>query len=345
MKTIWITWEPHRRTREIARALDIELFEFAAPGGWGRYPRLLAQTTRCLLRRRPACLFIQCPSVVLAAWVGLLKPLFRYALVADLHNEAVQPFINRSDRYRRLLRFIHRAADLNVVTNDRLLATVEANGGRALVLPDRVPSVGPPNVPRTSRDENLVVFVCTFAPDEPYHAVITAGAILSTTARIRITGNPRGLAASLALPANVTLTGFLPTAEYEQLLEAAHVVVDLTTMEDCLVCGAYEAVAFAKPLVTSDTAALRAAFPRGAVFTAHDPVSIADAIALALERRPALVLEMRSLAPQLEAEWQSRREALLAALATLVPQRPLSMKRPRTDPRSGSITETVRGRR
>src|SRR5919204_1769077 len=97
MKGVWISWEQHRRTRELVRALRIPLFELTCGSrGWRRYARGLVDTTRCLLRERPTHLFVQCPSVVLAAWAALWKPWLRFVLVVDLHNEAVAPYIHRS---------------------------------------------------------------------------------------------------------------------------------------------------------------------------------------------------------------------------------------------------------
>ena len=87
-------------------------------------------------------------------------------------------------------------------------------------------------------------------------------------------------------------------------------IVDLTAIEDCLVCGAYEAVALGRPLVTSDTAALRQYFRRGTVYSRHDHASLAAAITYDLTHRERLAGEMQSLKPDLIAEWTEQREAL-----------------------------------
>jgi spore maturation protein CgeB len=92
------------------------------------------------------------------------------------------------------------------------------------------------------------------------------------------------------------------------------VIVDLTAIEDCLVCGAYEAVALGRPLVTSDTAALRAYFRQGTVYSRHDSVSLAAAITYALAHRERLAAEMRELKPDLIASWTTQRDALRRVL-------------------------------
>jgi glycosyltransferase involved in cell wall biosynthesis len=313
MRALWISWERHRRSRELSRDLGIDLIEIVARGPvCVRYPILLLRTLTCLARRRPDVLFIQCPSVVLAAWVLLLKTVGRFQVVADLHNEAVEPFINGFRGYRALLRSIQRGADLNIVTNEPLGDIVRAAGGRVFVLADKVPAwQAAPGRGRGGAE--LVVFVCTYAPDEPYREVIEAARLLGPSVSVHITGDPRS-AVLPDLPPNVTLTGHLPESSYLTLLGEADVVVDLTGMDNCLVCGAYEAVALEKPLVTSDTAALRAYFRSGTVYSRHDAASLAAAIRSALDDRVRLRQAMKFLKTALSRAWTARRNDLAARI-------------------------------
>jgi glycosyltransferase involved in cell wall biosynthesis len=308
-KALWISWERHRRTRELAEAFGASLFELTAPGGAvARYARLLVRTARLLIRERPDLLIIQCPSIVLAVWAIVLRPAGRYTLVADLHNEAVEPFNYSFRLYRLVLRWIQRTADVSLVTNAALQSVVASAGGRALVLPDKVPAVARA-LPSSGRSQPLVVFICTYAADEPYLDVIEAARLIDPAIRVYVTGNAGARAAELpSLPANVVLTGFLPEAAYVALLRDADVLIDLTRMENCLVCGAYEAVALGKPLVTSDTQALRAYFSRGAIYTRHDATSLAEAIGEALWRKDALAAEMIALRRELDDDWNVRHE-------------------------------------
>ena len=135
---------------------------------------------------------------------------------------------------------------------------------------------------------------------------------------VSVTGNSRRLDVALRRSAahNVRFTGFLPESEYEQLLRDADVVVDLTTRENCLVCGAYEAVAVEKPLITSDTRALRAHFRKGTLYSRHDSESLAAAMRSAAAHKARLVDEMKSLKVELAAEWEEQRAALQELVAT-----------------------------
>jgi glycosyltransferase involved in cell wall biosynthesis len=317
-RRVWVTWERHRRTSELSGDLGVSLFEITSGlPRVGRYAVLLARTAMCVLRNAPDVLIVQCPSIVLGLWAAALRPLFGYRLVADLHNEAVKPYIVSSRVYERLLRVVHRAADLCIVTNPNLTSVIEAAGGRTCVLPDKLPDLrpasgGPPAM-------TSVVFVCSYSRDEPYREVIEAARALDPSVTVFITGRYRGQD-PLPVPSNVRLTGFLPEEAYVSLLGSADVIVDLTAIEDCLVCGAYEAVALGRPLVTSDTAALRQYFRRGTVYSRHDSASLAAAITHALANRERLAAEMRSLKPDLMAAWTEQRDALQGLLRRGEPQ-------------------------
>jgi glycosyltransferase involved in cell wall biosynthesis len=310
-RRIWISWEGHRRTRELCRALDVRLFEFTGRRSRAvKYFGLLWRTALCLAVTRPRTLFVQCPSIVLAAFAAGLRPFVGYRLVVDLHNAAVEPE-GPSRLHRAVLAWIHRRASLNLVSNAALAPMVERDGGAAFVLPDRVPGMRP-FIPASVKDRIRIVFVCSYATDEPYRAVIDAARLLPPSWIVFVTGDERGLepAVRRAAPANVQFTGFLAEAAYERLLASADVVVDLTSREDCLVCGAYEAVALEKPLVTSDTRALREYFRRGAVYSAHDPASLAAAMTEAVLGRERLAQDMASLKAELTGRWNGRRADL-----------------------------------
>jgi glycosyltransferase involved in cell wall biosynthesis len=306
---LWVTWERHRRTRELSRALGTELFEITSGlPRVARYLTLLAQTTIRVIRHAPSLVVVQCPSLVLGLWAVALKHVFGFTLVADLHNEAVRPYIVSSRIYERLLRVLHRAADLCIVSNPNLMSIIEEAGGRAFVLPDKLPDLEPGRASAPESAAARVVFVCSFSSDEPYLEVIEAARELDHSVTLYVTGRLRG--ETPAAPGNVRFTGFLPEAEYVALLASADLVVDLTAIEDCLVCGAYEAVALGRPLVTSDTAALRQYFRLGTIYTRHDSRSLAAAIAEGLAHKERLASEMQRLKPELAREWTGQKDAL-----------------------------------
>ncbi len=317
LRIVFLSWERHRRTREIANALSATLVEVSS--GWKRpwkYGPLALGSIRRLAALRPEALIVQCPSVILAVLAVCLRPWLRHGLVLDLHNEAVEPFNHPGPVSNAVLRWLWRRAAVCVVTNEALARRLEGQAKAVVLLPDRVPTFEA-GVPIASSAELCVVFICTYAADEPYAEVLDAARLLPPSVRVYVTGNPARAQLPADLPANVTICGFLPLKDYEHLLQRADVLVDLTSMENCLVCGAYEAVGLEKPLVTSDTAALRAYFSQGTVFARHTPAALAEAIQTALRDRRRLAAEMRDMSPRLARGWDAAFNSLVTHLQRL----------------------------
>ena len=93
--------------------------------------------------------------------------------------------------------------------------------------------------------------------------------------RLVLTGRPRR---EIEAPENVELTGFLDQDAYVGLLADAAAIVVLTDRDDTLLSGAWEAIALGRPLVVSETRALRTTFGDGVRYVASTPASIAEGI-------------------------------------------------------------------
>jgi glycosyltransferase involved in cell wall biosynthesis len=109
----------------------------------------------------------------------------------------------------------------------------------------------------------------------------------------------------------------LATDEYRSLLLSVDAIMVLTTADDCLVCGGYEAVAAGKPLILSDTAALKAFFNKGTVFTVNRRNEIAAAIGSVQKDTPSLAADITTLKAEMTAAWEQQWQALLAELQSL----------------------------
>jgi len=167
-----------------------------------------------------------------------------------------------------------------------------------------------------------VVAISSWAADEPMEELIAAGGLLPNSVGMSITGRPKlSEEARRNLPANVTLTHYLSEEAYVALLRDADVILDLTTRENCLVCGAYEALALARPLVVSDTAALRELLGNGALYTRNSRGAIAATAMQALDRGAGLAIAARERSVDLQADWQARRTQLLAEFDSLQARR------------------------
>lgn len=321
---VWITWERQRRNRSLSAKLGVELFELEAKGSrWRRYPRLLRRTFSLLVSRNPKLIFVQNPSIVLATWVALYGRIRGVAVIVDAHNAGVHPNEGRSRWLQMWAHTVFRLASRTIVTNSALAEYVTRHGGRAFVLQDPFPTL---EIPALSSQPtrvvgHTVVFICTWAADEPYIEVLKAAERLAANnITVVITGNSRGREAGYGqpLPRNVVLTGYVSEENYIALLAQADVLVDLTTRENCLVCGAYEAAALGKPGILSNTQALRDYFTQGFVFTDNTAVDIAKAIEYAVEHRDRLTQELCQYRAAADRQWEQRCQQLKNELLTLM---------------------------
>ena len=308
---IWITWEKQRRNQTLSAELQAELHELLinAPRPI-KYCILLVRTFMLVFRKRPRVLFVQNPSIVLSAFAVILARIFSAKLVVDEHNAGLFPLEGKSKTLNKIAQWIVRKSDYVIVTNENLLKYVSQWGGRGLVLPDPLPKFQTHKLQPRNDDKFKVTFVCTWAADEPYMEVIDAAKDLEDSVNIYMTGRYSGKINPESLSKNVILTGFLSDQAYVDLLNSSNAVMVLTTRDDCLNCGAYEAISLGKPVVLSDTAALRAYFRQGTVFVRNDKQSIVQALLQVKAQSEALTADAKALKQILSAEWGGMRQAL-----------------------------------
>ncbi len=315
-KHIWITWEKHRRTKELAGAFNATLIPIIYNGSpFIRYPFSLLKTIYILLITRPAILFVQNPSMILATLASALKPIFRYQLIVDRHSNFRFSTINsRSPKWKffhALSRYTIKKADVTIVTVQSLAALVNDWGGNGLVLQDKIPDI-PINEDdiRELKGNFNVVCVSTFVADEPIFDIVNAAALISDDTHIYLTGKydnfPEIKILQKIKPKNVTFTGFISDYDYAQLLYSADAIMVLTMLDELLTCGAYEAVAINKPMILSNTEALSAYFYKGAAYTGSDKESIARAIIDVQKNYNTYLRDIKSLHDSLDTNWLER---------------------------------------
>jgi hypothetical protein len=315
-----ITWEQHRRTRELCDRFSLPLHELSFNGSrWRRYLNLGFETVRLLRTHRPKLVYVQNPSLVLALLVILTRGFAgTYRILMDAHNEAVTPFTHAFWPIPVLSRFAIRRADVTIVTNAALARIVEKLGGTPFVLPDRLPT--PPIQPRPEvplGDVFQVMVVATYAADEPIAEIIEAGRRLGSPFQLLITGRETKLPAEqrAMLPPNVKQTGFLSEHAYWELMRDSHVVVDFTLKDNCLVCGAYESLAMKRPMILSGNPATVDLFGEVATFPdSHAPSDIANALKDTQERYRFLAAKTVNGVEAFSVRWQN----LATALETLI---------------------------
>jgi glycosyltransferase involved in cell wall biosynthesis len=282
-KATWITWETQRRNEELADAFGATYVRIEAEkrNTALRYILCSLWTIQTLFRTRPEVVFAQCPSVVLVALTAVLKPFFGYRLIIDAHNITFEYLEKPRFLLSRLVRFSLRRSNLVLVSNEGLFAVVSNAGGEPLVLPDRLPRIeakNPPSIWGKGEAITAVTLISSFDPDEPVEEFIQAFLEVSPPARLFVTGRKAKAPQLLRYAGErITFTDYLPRSEYEALISSSVLLVDLTTMDNCLVCGAYEALSVGKPVLLSDSRANREMFPH-AMFSANTKEALAAAL-------------------------------------------------------------------
>lgn len=304
VKGVWITWEKQRRNQGISSALGWELYDIVYNDCRViRYLKSFVKTLSILKAEKPAFVAAQNPSIVLALMVVLLKFVFGYTCIIDAHNAGLFPFEGRSKVLNFAARLIQRLSDWTIVTNSVLAEIVNKNG-KAIVLPDKIPY--PPSVTRAANLKGMVnlAFICSFSLDEPYHEVIEAARSIPDDIFIYITGKFKDKLSEEEMPPNVKLLGFIPDNQYWDLISTVDGIMVLTTRDDCLVCGAYEAVALKKPMILSSTQAIKSYFHSGCIYTRPDSDEIQKAILQFIEAKARLSEEVVALEKKLRTEWE-----------------------------------------
>jgi len=265
-KRVWLTWETQPRNKELAQAFECDYGHIVREGVGGirRYVYSVVDTLIFLFKGRYQTLFVQCPSVVLCLLVSLYAMIMRKVFVIDCHNIVLDQ-ADGSGIIKRAVSFIFRRADYVIVSNSALVPRVKALRGVPLVLPDKLPQVQGGELPQAYRNckQPLITFVCSFASDEPIDEFINAALMVKSDFTLCVTGK-RASADRLGLlkyeSEKVIFTDYLKKSDYDALITHSDIMVVLTTRDDCLVCGAYEALSISTPAILSDSPVLRECF-------------------------------------------------------------------------------------
>jgi glycosyltransferase involved in cell wall biosynthesis len=288
---IWITWEHQIRNRSMAKNLGIPLFEIIYKGNrLKRYVLCLQETFNIFIKNKPRTIIAQNPSIVLTCFMFLLRAFFHFKFISDAHYFGVIAF-NNNWIFQRLLDFCNKSADVVIVTNNDQAEYIKNLGGNPFICEDPLPDLD--KYVSSEEEDKSIFLICSFEIDEPYEEAFLAAEELSKDGYVmRVSGNYKRVDIDTERYPHVCFLGFVPEADFYMYLYQACLVLDLTENEDCLVCGAYEAMAANKPMVLSDTRALRGYFKGGAIFTENKSEGIAKNIKIAYNDRKRLKEEI-----------------------------------------------------
>ena len=278
-----------------------------------KYGPQALRTLQRLMQTRPRIVFVMDPPPVAVGMVFLYCIAARARYIMDCHSGV---FEGRRWRWSLpLQRFFGRRAAAVIVTNPAHAAAVRRWPARPLIMGDPPPAMlrqpdGGAATPERA-PEPVVFVVARFGDDEAIPETLEAARHLPQV-RFDISGDIRRARPAWVSgrPPNVRFTGWLPLADFWAAVTRASLILTLTTRENTILRGGWEAMFAGQPLVTSNTRTLRGYFTRGAVFADPTAAGIAAAVGQALAREPELSQEMKALQREKALTWQEERSAL-----------------------------------
>lgn len=292
LKRIWITWENQRRNRSLSSRMGFSLYELISEQNRLIRYFVLSRTTIDIIRvNKPNVVVCQNPSIVLTLLCSVLKIFFGYKLIVDCHNSGLYPKEGSYRYLNSIFNTINSFADVVLVSNDRLKREFSGVFRNIIVVPDPLPSrddfydssdVIASNKMLWCNDKRFkFLYVCSWAADEPYEEVISAFSETNNNQlSCYITGNFEKAGVVIPRTENIVLTGFISDSDYHDLIESCDAMIVLTKRNDCLTCGAYEALSFCKPGVLSDTEVLRKTFGDAFLYSKAEKEDILDKVLL-----------------------------------------------------------------
>jgi glycosyltransferase involved in cell wall biosynthesis len=150
--------------------------------------------------------------------------------------------------------------------------------------------------PKKLAGKHNVLFVNSFAPDEPLEEIVQVAESF-TDIYFYITGDlskaPRKIVGDA--PKNVFFTDFVSYEEYIRLMTSVDGVLCFTTRDHTLLSGGEEALFMGKPLLTFDFSFLRSFFNLGTVFVNTNTDAIRKGVIDLIQNRKQLSNEMTEL--------------------------------------------------
>jgi glycosyltransferase involved in cell wall biosynthesis len=324
MGVTYISWAPHcsrsdytaRELQGVSHMVYWERLGSRPATIWLKYLGQALRTWQILISEKPEAVFVMTPPVVAGLVVFPYCALRRIPLVLDAHTGA---FLDRRWRHFGRLQFwLCRKAATTIVTNTHLERLLVANGADATILPD-VPVKYPAGDAPITKAGFLVAVICSFDYDEPIDLVVDAARALPDV-RFLVTGEPEKLNRhGVALPKNISSTGFLNNGAYGDLLRTADVVMALTTGQHKMLRAAYEAIYEGTPLIISQSPLLREEFNRGAILVDNSVAEIVTAVRTMQANLEMYRRDARELRKFKEERWASNKSLLITKLNKRLP--------------------------
>lgn len=292
MDSVWITWHKSVRSRNLAKEFQVKLLEKEISNNilW-RHVGSSIWTILVLIKNRPKTVYLQY-SFMLLLILSLYKAInkLNIYIICDCHTKALRRNMSGIFEYifmfikKITFRYVNIVLISNVSLKKDVLNIIDMKDRYIYILPDKIPSIlYNKNV---HKEEKYCVYINTYAVDEPLNEVIEMANNIKNDIKIYVTGKiPQHLNNTVSnhKERNIIFTNYLNDSAYNDLIGNADCLLILTMEENCLQCGAYEALSVNVPMVLSRTNALQKYFGDSAIYSNHDPESISEAIKTAIQ--------------------------------------------------------------
>lgn len=318
--SIWITWEHQVRNRSMAKALGCELFEYNLKGSRiTRYVKLTLTTLLVLRSKKPKIVFHQNPSIALTFLLIIVKKPFGFKTVMDCHNAGAFPMEGRSKVLNLIAKMLLKFSDVVITHNREVGNYVEPINQNTYILSDPLP--GTPKVEDNIDYQAYGIFSCSWSEDEPYEELFEACELLTKShphIKILCTGKPpESVKKNTNLPKNIELTGFISYERYQLLLQNCLFVIALTKRNNSLNCAAYEAIAYRRPCLISDSPILKETFYKGFVYTPPKSAGIFQGISKLVDTKNNLTKQIDEMHTEYKESWNHNFEEIKQTLDKL----------------------------
>ncbi len=311
IKALFLVWgapQGSHRSELIARLLGLDIKHIYIIARQGKllapfkYTWQFFATLFFLARNQYELVFVQDPPIFAVLTVYFFGLFQKTYFIIDSHTDALQALWWKWTL--PLHRFLERRAITTIVTNDRLRDMVVGWGQRCMVLEDP-PIQALISEPTTLPGDSFkVVMVSTADYDEPVQEVVQVAASLADcdfyiTGDFKHSRHHQGVIENA--PPNVHFTGYLREG-FMPLLNAANVIICLTSEDNTFLSGNNEALWLGKPLITSDWPILRRYFSKGTIYVDNSVEQIRQSV---IEMRQHLGVYQSGI---LELQQERRRE-------------------------------------
>ena len=282
MERIFLSWEHCERTKNLAYYLGAAPI-FIEKKWRANVFSLACSYCNCTLRTwlrlgnyKPKIIFSHNLPPFLVLNVYLYSLFTKTPFILDGHSGAFN--LKKWRWFLPFYKFIAKRALFCVSTNSDHYQLIKQWGGQSVIISD-IPIVVDPKWATTVTSAPTIFVPCSFSHDEPLQEIFDAAALLPNVT-FKITGNYRKIQPDLLKkkPNNIIFTDFLDRDAYFSLMAAASAVLVLTTRDNTMQRGAYEALSLSRPVITSNWRLLRDTFAESAIYVDNTAHAIAEGI-------------------------------------------------------------------